>query len=645
MLAFFRRLIGSKAGLVFVFIFLAVIAFAFVSADLSNLNLSNGGATGTTVATIGDIRVDSNELNQRTQRRFDAVRAERTELTLTDFVNAGGLEATVNQVIDGLSVAEFGRQQGMSISRRLEDGQIASIPQFLGLNGEFDRARFDQFLQNNRISENQFRTDMARDEIANQLILPVSGAVRAPATLVTPYASMLLEGRVGHLGFVPVTAVNQGNPPTDAEIKGYYDRNVARYTVPERRTVRYALISRDHVTGAAAPTEQEIAQYYKDNQAKYAGSETRGLTQVIVPDEAAAKKLVAAAGSGTALEQAARAAGLEATRLDPQTKAAFTELSSAAVATAAFSAAKGAISAPAQSGLGWHVTRVDSIETVAARSLEQVRPEIVTALTEQKAETALADYLAKIDESITDGLTYDEVVAQQKLISATTKPLLTNGRDPETPDTAATPEMTAIFEAVSGSEPDDDPLVTQIVPNQTFALVDLETNVAAAPRPLDQIRERVVADFTNDRAMTEAKRVADAIVQKINAGTPMTQAMASAGVRLPAVATIGGTRQQIMQSGQPVPPALTQMFSMVEKRARAVEAPGRAGWQIVYLDSIQRGDATKRPDVIAATRAEFGGVLGQEYVQQFTAAARNEVKVTRNPEAVARLKREMTGLQ
>lgn len=643
MLAFFRRLIGSKAGLVFVFIFLAVIAFAFVSADLSNLNLSNTGATGTTVATIGDVRVDSAELNQRAQRRFDAVRAERTEMTLTDFVNAGGLESTVNQVIDGLSVSEFGRQQGMSISRRLEDGQIASIPQFLGLNGEFDRARFDQFLQSNRISENQFRNDMARDEIANQLILPVSGAVRAPATLITPYASMLLEGRVGHLGFVPVTAVNQDNPPTDAEIKSYYDRNVARYTVPERRTVRYALISRDHVTGAATPTEQEIAKYYKDNQAKYAGSETRGLTQVILPSEAAAKKLVAAAGGG--LEQAARAAGLEATRLDPQTKVAFIELSSAAVATAAFSAAKGAISAPMQSGLGWHVTRVDSIETVPGRSLDQVRPEIVAALTTQKAETALADYLAKIDEDISGGSTYDEVIADQKLTSVTTKPLLTNGRDPDTAGTAATPEMTAIFEAVSGSEPDDDPLVAQIVPNQTFALVDLESNVAAAPRPLAQIRERVVADFSNDRAMTEAKRVADSIVQKINAGTPMAQAMTAAGVRLPTIAAIGGTRQQIMQSGQPVPPALALMFSMVEKRARALEAPGRAGWQIVYLDSIQRGDATKRPDVIAAARAQFGGVLGQEYVQQFTAAARNEVKVTRNPEAVTRLKREMTGLQ
>jgi peptidyl-prolyl cis-trans isomerase D len=645
MISFFRRLIGSKVGLVVVFIFLGVIAFAFVTADLSNTGLGGGsGATGGTVARAGDVKIESIDLSQRVQRQFDSIRAEQPTLTLADFIAEGGVDNVLERVIDGIALAEFGREQGMVISRRMEDGQIASIPSFIGLNGQFDRSIFDRFLQTNRISEAQFRADLARDAIANQMILPVSGAVRAPVRLITPYASMLLEGRSGRLAFVP-TAIADMPAPTDAEIKTYYDRNVQRYTIPERRSVRYALVSRDRFVAAAQPTEAEIAKAYQDNRATYAGRENRRLTQVIVADEAAAKRIASAAAAGTTLEQAAQAAGLEATALDPQSRDAFAELSSPAVAEAAFAAARGTVAPPRRSGLGWHVVRVDAIETVAGKSLDQARAEIAATLGQQKADAALADFLATVENDIAGGATFDEVMTSRQLQPVTTRPLLGDGRDPDAPTAPVAPEIAAVVEAVSLSEMDDDPAVAQIVPNQVFAIVDLAGITPAAPPPLAAIRDRVAQDVRTDRAMAATRRIANAVADKVNGGMPLAEALAGSGARLPAPQTIGGTRQEIVQSGQRVPPPLALLFSMVEKRARVLEAPGKTGWQIVYLDSIQRGDATARPDVIASTRAQFAPVLGQEYVEQFTAAARAAVGVERNDATVARLKRDLTGAQ
>ncbi|ODU20729.1 MAG: hypothetical protein ABS87_09400 [Sphingomonas sp. SCN 67-18] len=643
MFSFFRRLTESKIGLVIVFAFLGLIAFAFAASDLSNTISGTGGApTGSTIATVGKQKIDSVEFGQRVQTQFDNFRNQQPDLTLARFISEGGFDTVLARTIDGVALGEFGRMQGMVVSRKAEDGQIASVPAFAGLNGQFDKNNFAMFLQRTRISEAQFRADLARDTLADQMILPVSGAVRAPLSLITPYASMLLEGRTGRLAFVPAAAMRAAPAPTDAALNSYYTANIARYTVPERRVVRYAIIDRDRFIASSKATPAEIQKAYQDNKDSYAGRETRTLTQLITPTEAAAKALAARVVAGATLAQAAKDAGLEPTTLDNQTRAGFAELSSPAVAAAVFAAGRGTVAPPARSGLGWHVVRVDSINIIPARTLADVQGEIAATLDKEKADAALADIVAKMEDDISGGATFDEVVAAQKLQAVTTRPMLAKGGDPDAPQAAVTPEMTAIFDATGGMEADDDAIVAQIVPNQRFALVDLDSIIPATPKPLAQIRDQVTKDFAANAALAEARKIANAVAAKVSGGTTLAQAVSGAGVALPAPTAIGGKRQEIMRNGRADGPT-AMLFSMVEGKARVLQAPDRSGWYVVHLESIQRGDATGRPDVIAAARAEFAPVLGQEYVEQFVAAARAEVGSSRNAAAVAKLKRDLTG--
>ena len=75
------------------------------------------------------------------------------------------------------------------------------------------------------------------------------------------------------IGLIPASAVNAGPAPTYAEVQAWYQRNVARYSVPERRVIRYAVVSPDSVKAQATPTEAEIAAAYKENAARYAPTE------------------------------------------------------------------------------------------------------------------------------------------------------------------------------------------------------------------------------------------------------------------------------------------------------------------------------------------------------------------------------------
>jgi peptidyl-prolyl cis-trans isomerase D len=642
MLPFFRRLTHSKFGLAIVALFLVAISAGFVITDLKNFEIGGGGDT-TTVAKIGSEKVTASELGQRVQRQLDSIRRQQPDLTIQRLVSEGGVEQILDQYVDGVALQRFAETQGMVISRKLEDGQIASIPSFKSFDGKVDRALINQFLVQSRMTEKQFRQEIARDLISTQLLLPVTGAARASLGYVMPYASMLLEAREGHLGFVPASAIKPGPAPSDADIVAYFQRNTARYSIPERRTVRYAMISREALGAAAQPTEAEVAKYYKDNQSKYAANETRKLTQLIVPDEATAKKIAAQIAGGASLDAAAKAAGFEAAVLDKQTRSGFAGATSAAIADAAFSTPAGKLLAPAKTALGWHIVRVDAVEGTPARSLDQARSEIVDVLKKQKADQLLSDAIAKIEDSISDGSTFDEVVQANHLTAAKTKPLFAGGVDPDAPTAAVSPEIAVIAKAGFASEIDDDPTVEQVVPNDSFALIDLESITPAAPPALAAIRERVVQEMAVDRALAEGRKIADAVAGKLNGGTPLAQAFAGAGIPLPAPAPIGGKRQDVLQQTQRPKPELALLFSMPAHKAKVLEAPDRTGWYIVYLDNIQQGDARGRPDLLSATQAQFSQVLAQEYAQQFLGATRAEMKATRNVGAIEKLKRDLLG--
>lgn len=221
--------------------------------------------------------------------------------------------------------------------------------------------------------------------------------------------------------------------------------------------------------------------------------------------------------------------------------------------------------------------------------------------------------------------------------------MLANGTNPDAPaarpDPAVAPIVAAAFQMAEG-----DP--AQLVPvgqDGGFAVVAIGRVVHAAPRPLDQVKAQVVADVTADRARTAARKLATDILAKVNKGMPLAQAMAASGRALPPVQTAGASRAQLAAAQGNVQPPLALLFSMAKGNAKLLEAPNNAGWLIVKLDRIQRGDASKTPAAIAAARSDIGRSIGGEYTEQFARAVRTSLGVRTDAAAVARVKADLSG--
>ena len=643
MLSFFRRITKSKFGIVITLGVLGVIALAFAAGDITNVRGNRTGTlSGDAIAEVGGIKVGEADLRKRAQTAFEGYRQQQPTLDMATFVNQGGFAAVLDRTVNGLALQDFAQGVGMAASKRAIDGEIASIPAFKGFDGKFSQTAYDSILRQQGLTDKALRDDIARDMLARQLLVPTSGATQIPSQLALPYASLLLERRQGAVGFIPVSALGIGTPPSDTELQTYYVRQRARYTVPERRALRYALVKAADIIAGAKATPAEIAAAYTQAKTRFAATEKRTIAQLVVADQALATTIAGRVKTGTSIAAAARAVGLEASTATGVEKAAFAAQSAPAVADAAFAAAAGAVVGPVRSPLGWHVARVESVQPVAGKTLEQATPELAAELGKTKGAEAIAKVHDDLDSAIAENATFDELVADAKLSPQTTRPLIATGVDPDAPG-QPDPVFARMAQAAFTADQGDAPQLVQTDADGSFAVVGIGQIVPAAPRPLAQIRDIVVRDLVVERNLRAARTLATAAVAKVDKGMPLAQALSQTGLKLPPIQPLNASRAELARQGGQLPPPVALMFSMAAKRAKLIEAPNRGGWFIVYLDAIQGGNATGNAALIASTRQGLGGVIGREFTEQFTAAVRGHVGVKRNESAIARVRGELAG--
>ncbi len=644
MLSLFRRGFMAKIMLVILVIGLfAIVITGFGTGGGGGLG-GLGGTSAATIASVGGEELTSARLRDETQRQLERLRREQPELDMAAFLRQGALEEVMEQLIDLTANAVFAREQGLGASRQMIDAEIASIPEFHDLTGRFDDATFRSVLARENLSEAQVREDFAVRILQRQLLGPASRAAHVPAVIANQYASLLLETRSGIVGAVPSSAMGPGAEPSEAELAAFYRTNRARYTIPERRVIRYAAFGPENVAAQSQASEAEIQAAYRSDPA-YAARETRTLSQVVLQDQAAARALVQKVSGGTSFAAAAAQAGFDARdiALGANTREALTAKSSPAVAAAVFAAAKGATVGPVRSPFGWHVIRVDDITVSAAKPLAAVRAELAAQIQQRKAMNAVNDLASRIETAISDGSSFDEIVASQKLAVKETAPVTAAGASPGTAGWQAPPELQPLLEGAFALEPGEDPAVEPIQENQRYALLTVTRAIPAAAPPLAAIRDQVKADLIVRRASERARAIASAIVARINGGMAPAQAFAQAQVKLPPVQALTATRRDIARANTQVPPPLAMMFSLPRGKARILAAPDGRGWFVVYLDRIVPGDATKEPGLIQAVRNQFRAIIGEEYARQFTTAVRDSLKVERNEGAVRQLKDELLG--
>lgn len=643
MFAKIRSLFSSKFGAFFALIFIGIIAVAFALGDVTGSG-TFGGVSAGNAAKVGNQDVSISELRDMTDNRLRNERQRNPNLDIAQFVEDGGLDTTLEQIINRYVLAVFGEKHGIGVSQAMVDAEIREIPGAKGVDGKFTTESLRALLSRLQISEAAIRKDFTQNLYAQQIFPIANTGVVSPKSLVLPYASLVLERREGQIAIVPSSLFLPEKPPSDDELAAYYKANATQYIIPERRSVSYALFSNDIVDADAKPTDAEIKAYYDANIENYAASETRSFEQIIVSTEDAAKEIIRIAKAGASLQEASKETGLSVTERSAVSAKELTNSASKAVSDAVFAAANGEYAAPARGALGWFVIKVTGVSKQQARSLQQARGEIADIVLAEKKGELLAELTSEIEDALADGATIADVAKERSLKVETSPSLVATGQNPEDPSYQPIPEMAAILPAAFQMDNDGEGQLIEVERGQKFAIISVAKLSEAAPPPLSKVKQGVTQRWAISKGLAKAKIEAEKILKAVEGGADFKKAVAASGLKLPPTQDLKASRFELSQQGQEVPEALSLMFAMPSGSIKKLEAPSEQGFILVNLNKIIRGDANKQKNILDQTQEQFKNVFGQEHIAQFINAARAEVGVEKSEDDIKSLRSTLTAV-
>jgi peptidyl-prolyl cis-trans isomerase D len=453
------------------------------------------------------------------------------------------------------------------------------------------------------------------------------GAVRAgttsPALMTKEVYAFQHEKRVADTLAFPFAAAPAPPAPTDAEVQRWYENHKDQYSTAELRRIKAIVLSPDTVAKDIQVSDDEIKAAYEARKTDFQQPEKRTIEVVLYQDEAKAKALAEAWRAGAdwaAIKELAVKNGGAPVQLSDAVQA---EIPAPELAKVAFSTAKDEVPPPVHSALGWHVLKVTAIQPAGDKTLAEVRPELKAQVLANKAADVIYDRANKIDDMLSAGTALDAlpadlgVAAVSGTLDADGNAL--NGKPAPIPgdDKLREALITAVFKAKPGEparliEAPHDPNGAQ-----SFFAFSLDEVIPPQPKPLAEVHDKVVADWTADARRHSQNVAATNAMEAIKAGQTIAAAAAIAGgtvQRLPPVgraAPVQGVAEQLVGP----------LFTLKQGAPTMVETPD--GFVVAVLAEIQAADPAADPVGYDQVQDALAKSIGDDIENAVTLALRN----------------------
>jgi peptidyl-prolyl cis-trans isomerase D len=179
----------------------------------------------------------------------------------------------------------------------------------------------------------------------------------------------------------------------EKQIRAYYDANPGEFRSPERVRAEFVMLSADGLARQEPVTEAELKAAYEQRASQLSVAESRNLSHILVKTRDEAEKILAEARKNPArfaelakkhsldtgsAEKGGDLGAVSKGALDPK------------LAEAVFAMKQGELRV-AESQFGFHVMRINGVQSAKAPGLEDVRKELTAELSRQKGARRFAE--------------------------------------------------------------------------------------------------------------------------------------------------------------------------------------------------------------------------------------------------------------
>lgn len=609
----------AQSWIAWVIVILIIIPFA-----LWGINQYFDGGKEIPAARVNDADISQ----QRLQQVFNQQQQRLQEMLGANFRPEMFPEEQMRQqVLDGLIEQELLTQtaldSGMRIGNALLAATIHNVPAFQ-VDGQFSQQVYESQLRNRGMEPIGFEGDLRRDMLTQQLY---SGLARSDfATPAERRAMQQLAGQQRDIGvlLLPLADFVAKAQVSDAEVQAFYEAQGELFMQPERVSIAYLELSADQIAQGIKIGEEDLRARYQSQLSSYTTPEERHARHILIQvapgadaaAEAAARadadKLLTQVRGGTPFADVARKSSQ-----DPGSAAEGGDLGffgrgvmDKAFEDVAFALKPGEISELVRSTFGFHIIRLEAVRGGGVKPFAEVRDQLLAEMRNELAEQQFYDQAEQMA-----GLTYEhpdtleEAARQLGLTIKQSEPFTRRGG----PGVLANPKVvTAAFSEDVLARGNNSEAI-DVGRNHLLVLRVLQ-HQPETRRPLESVREDIVARLRHDKAAAGAREAATALQQQLQQGGD--PALAAKGARAKWQRKEGITRED----GALDAALLRSLFAMPRPQAQqpvwdvTVAASGDVavlGLYAVRDGEVVEGEVGAAGDLERASGdAAFAAVLG-----------------------------------
>ncbi len=583
------RLTGILA---FVILGILVIPFAFVGV---NSYFSSG--EGNLVALVNDQEITFNEFNQS----FLDYR-RRLQMQLGDAFDASRFDGDVarrehlDQMIDEALLRQVASDLDFSVDDERLAQQIREIQAFQ-VDGQFNadvyQSRLTAVGQTPQQFEAQLRADLAVSQMPNGIRVSSFATDRE----VREFIALSEQQRTFDTIMVPARADAVDATFDDAAIQAWYEDNSESFRSPEQVVIEYLELDSSAVEAGEPPNDDVLREQFESQKNRFMTPEQRRVAHVLIevtPDageaavETAREQAEAIAERARAGEDFAVLAEENSDDIGSASMGGDLGFIEPGVMVEAFENAvyelseENPVSDPVQTGFGWHVIKLTEVREASGQSFEEARETLLAEFREDEVDRAflgLADRM--VDVIYEDPTTLEAAALDLGLDVQTTGPFSRSGGE----GIAANPEVVeaAFSDLVLLQGSVSDPIELDA---HHIVMIRLAEHLPAAIRPLDEVREEVIAGLRADQASEEAKAQAEALLASYESGASLEDLATGAGLEVEVVENAG--RRQVT----PDPVLVGNVFKLprpAEGEAVNSVVESADGYALVSLNAVNDG--------------------------------------------------------
>lgn len=581
------------------------------------------GGLGSNVISVGKTRVSINEYRLAYDRQVSQFSQQFGRQITREQAQAFGIDQMVlAQLVAGAVLDEQAREMRLGLSRDRLAALTAEDPAFAGPDGRFDRNQFAWVLRQVGMSPNDYLKNRGQVAVRQQIVEAVSDGMRAPDALLRAVSLYSGEDRTVEYLVLPRSLVEPVEAPSEEAVAAWFEANKASYAAPEYRKISYIKLEPEDIADPAAISDDEVRAYYDNNLRRFTAAERRTIQQIVFADEAAAGAALERIRGGATFEEIVVAEGKT---MADAVLGTFEKdrVADAAIAEAAFALGENEVSEVVPGTFGPILLRVTEIVPERVSPFEEVAATIREELAHDEANRVLLDVHDAYEDARAGGDSMAEAAAKQRLRVVTVEAVDRGGRTPEGTILTDLPQsselLREVFEAEVGME---NPPIN--IGSSGFLFYEVDAVTPARDRTLDEVRDRVAADWTANEAETRLAARAAEVERALAGGRPIAELAAELGVEVQ-------TRRGLKRDGTDADLGQTGIAAAfgVARGGTGVAAGASGDTQIVFrvTDVVHPMDAG--PDSVPQEiRTRFAGGLADDLLDQLVTRLQGQYDVT-----------------